>query len=55
MENPQGVWVQERLDQLLGELPGLSPGPAPPRGEIMRRITEIEATLARNPEGERHA
>ena len=55
MENPQGVWVQERLDQLLGELPGRSPGPAPPRGEIMRRITEIEATLARNPEGERHA
>ena len=46
MENPQQVWVQERLDELLADLPEGSPGPAPPRGEIMRRITEIEVALA---------
>jgi predicted ATPase/class 3 adenylate cyclase len=46
MQNPQQGWVQERLDQLLAGLPATSPGPAPPRGEIMRRITEIEAALA---------
>ena len=46
MENPQQVWVQERLDQVLADLPSRSPGPVPPRGEVMRRITEIEAALA---------
>jgi hypothetical protein len=46
LENPQQVWVQERLDQLLADLPGRSPGPAPPRSEIMRRITELETALA---------
>ena len=45
MENPQQVWVQERLDRVLADLPGPSPGPAPPRREIMRRIAEIEAAL----------
>ena len=45
MENPQRVWVQERLDRVLADLPGRSSGPVPPRGEIMRRITEIEAAL----------
>ena len=45
MENPQQVWVQERLDRVLADLPGRSPGPTPTRGEIMRRITELEAAL----------
>jgi len=46
VENPQQVWVQERLDEVLAGLPAPSPGPVPPRGEIMRRITELEAALA---------
>ena len=45
-ENPQTAWAQERLDQLLADLPGRSSEPAQTRGEIMRRITEIEAALA---------
>jgi hypothetical protein len=45
MENPQNRWVQERLDRVLADLPGRSSGPTPTRGEIMRRITEIEAAL----------
>jgi hypothetical protein len=45
MENPQQVWVQERLDELMSRLGPRPPDPAPPRGEIMRRITEIEAAL----------
>jgi hypothetical protein len=46
MENPQNWWVQERLDRVLADLPERSLGPAPARGEIMRRITEIETALA---------
>lgn len=34
-----------RAARLLAELPALSPGSAPPRREILRRITEIEAAL----------
>ena len=45
MENPQQRWVQERLDQLLDDLPARTPGPAPQRSEIIRRISEIEAAL----------
>jgi hypothetical protein len=45
MENPQQVWVQQRLDRVLADLPGASPGPAPARSEVIRRITEIEAAL----------
>ena len=45
MENPQQRWVQERLDHLLDDLPARTPGPAPQRSEIIRRISEIEAAL----------
>ena len=46
MDNPHQAWVQDRLDPVLAGLPATSPGAASPRGEIMRRITEIEAELS---------
>jgi hypothetical protein len=55
MENPQQAWVQERLEEVLGDLPRASSGPVRTRSEIMRLVTEIEAALTHEPEGKRHA
>ena len=46
MDNPIQHWVQDRLGEALAGLPAASPSAASPRGEIMRRITEIEAELS---------